>query len=227
MLERPTTTASRPASEACTVLASRTQPSGVQGTSAGRPVAQPADIERMKAVDVLGRIDRGDDLLRVDLRRQRQLHQDAVHRGSALSLRDQRQQLGFAGRRRQPVVERRACRPPPAPWSCCGHRLSLAGLLPTSTTASPGVMPRSRAGGAPRRATLPRKSGRDRLAVDDLCGHGASRGACVSRMRLGASSAGGAEQSPPDRADLLQRGDERRRRHWRPALSARLRPRRA
>src|SRR6266852_6193014 len=37
MLERPTTTASQPASEGETVLVSRMQPSGVQGTSAGRP----------------------------------------------------------------------------------------------------------------------------------------------------------------------------------------------
>ena len=51
---------------------------------------EPPDIERMEAVDVLGRIDGGDDLLRVDLLRQRQLHQDAVHCASALSSRDQR-----------------------------------------------------------------------------------------------------------------------------------------
>ena len=49
---------------ACTVFASITQPSGVHGTSAGRPRREPADIERMKAVDVLGGIDRGDHLLR-------------------------------------------------------------------------------------------------------------------------------------------------------------------
>ena len=39
MLERPITTASRPASEGCTVLASMMQPSGVHGASAGRPEA--------------------------------------------------------------------------------------------------------------------------------------------------------------------------------------------
>ena len=39
MFERPTMTASMPSSEACTVLASITQPSGVQGVSAGSPVA--------------------------------------------------------------------------------------------------------------------------------------------------------------------------------------------
>ncbi len=39
MFERPTTTASRPASEACTVLVSIMQPSGVQGTSEGMPLA--------------------------------------------------------------------------------------------------------------------------------------------------------------------------------------------
>jgi len=39
----------------------------------------------VEAVDVLVRVDRGDDLVLVDLLGQRQLHQDAVDVGSALS----------------------------------------------------------------------------------------------------------------------------------------------
>ena len=83
----------------------------MQGTSAGAAAPQPADIERVEAVDVLGRIDRVDHALRIDLLRQRQLHQDAVDRVVGVELRDQRQQLGLAGRRRQAVLEARDARP--------------------------------------------------------------------------------------------------------------------
>ena len=44
-----------------------------------QPGGQAAGIHGMEAVDILGRVDRGDHLVRIDLRRQRQLHQDAVH----------------------------------------------------------------------------------------------------------------------------------------------------
>ena len=47
---------------------------------------QPPDIERVEAVHVLGRVDGGDDLVCVDLRRQRQLHQDAVDVGVGVEL---------------------------------------------------------------------------------------------------------------------------------------------
>ena len=40
-------------------------------------------------------------------RRQRKLHQEAVHVGIAIELRDDRQHLGFAGRRRQSDLARR------------------------------------------------------------------------------------------------------------------------
>ena len=53
---------------------------------AGRDRAQPADIDRMEAVDILVRIDGQQHVRGVDVLGQRQLHQDAVHAGSALSL---------------------------------------------------------------------------------------------------------------------------------------------
>ncbi len=46
---------------------------------ARQAAGEPAGIERMESIHVLVRIDGGDDFLRIDLRRQRQLHQDAVH----------------------------------------------------------------------------------------------------------------------------------------------------
>ncbi|MNT93800.1 hypothetical protein D3C72_2353580 [compost metagenome] len=59
----------------------------------------------MEAVDVLGRVDGLQHRGFVDVLGQRQLHQDAVHRGVAIQLGDQRQHLGGAGLGRQAVFE--------------------------------------------------------------------------------------------------------------------------
>ena len=81
MLERPITTASSPASEGMHGLGQQDAAERRAGSKRRQPGRQAAGIHRMEAVDVLGRIDRGDDLLRIDLLRQRQLHQDAVDGG--------------------------------------------------------------------------------------------------------------------------------------------------
>ena len=60
----------------------------------------------MKAVDVLGRADGLQDVGGADVRRQGQLHQDAVHRRVGVEPADQRQQIGLAGRFRQMVIDR-------------------------------------------------------------------------------------------------------------------------
>ena len=67
---------------------------------------EPPGVDRMEAVDVLRRIDGVEHLLGVDLLRQRQLHQDAVHRRIGVELFDQRHQLGLADAVRQPMIER-------------------------------------------------------------------------------------------------------------------------
>ena len=59
----------------------------------------------MEAVDVLFGLDRLDHLLGVDLRRQRQLHEDAVDLRIGIELADDVQELGLARRRRQRMVE--------------------------------------------------------------------------------------------------------------------------
>jgi hypothetical protein len=64
-----------------------------QRVEAGR---QPPGVERVEAVDVLGRVDRGDHPRGVDLRRQRQLDEDAVDALVGVELRDQVEQLGLA-----------------------------------------------------------------------------------------------------------------------------------
>ena len=56
-------------------------PDGVHGARMRAPLHQPADVDRVEAVDVLRRIDGVEDLLRraaSHRRRQRRLHQDAV-----------------------------------------------------------------------------------------------------------------------------------------------------
>ena len=94
MFERPTTTAWRPASGTPACSSSRITPAGVQGTTPGRP-ASSAPRFAVEAVDVLGRRDRFEHARRVDVLRQRQLHQDAVHRADRVQARDALQQLGF------------------------------------------------------------------------------------------------------------------------------------
>ena len=49
----------------------------------------------MEAVDVLVGVDRGDDLLLVDMLGQRQLHENAIDRGISVELLDHRQQIGL------------------------------------------------------------------------------------------------------------------------------------
>ena len=72
----------------------------------GKAAGEPAGIVRMQAVDILGRIDGVDDGFGVDRFRQRQLHENAVHRGIAVELCDQRQQIGLRDVGGQLVLER-------------------------------------------------------------------------------------------------------------------------
>ena len=64
------------------------------------PDREPADIDRMEAVDVLVGVDRLDAPACVDVLRQRQLHEDAVDRG-----------IGVEPRRSAPAVRPRWSRP--------------------------------------------------------------------------------------------------------------------
>ena len=91
-------------------------------------VMQPADIDRVEAVHVLGRVDRLDHRAGADMRRQRQLHQDAVHRIVGVQARPRSRAGrprwswragGWCGRRcrrhwrRGPCCARRLCWPGP------------------------------------------------------------------------------------------------------------------
>ena len=81
-----------------------------RGTGDERPAhladRQEADIDRMKAVDVLPRIDGFENARGVHAVGQRQLHKDAADRLVGVEGCDQREQLGFASVRRQRVLHR-------------------------------------------------------------------------------------------------------------------------
>ncbi len=92
---------------AARVLARTMQPSGVQGASAGRPGRQAAGIHRMEAVDVLGRIDRGDaPSARRSARGSGSCTRMPCTVGSALSRPISVSSSASLRRRRQPVIER-------------------------------------------------------------------------------------------------------------------------
>ena len=149
---------------------------------------QPADVVRMEAVDVLARIDALGHALRIDLLRQRQLHQDAVDRGIGVERVDQRQQLGF---RR---VAGRSCENERMPTAsvvcaCCARR-------PATPHSRRPARRRARAAACPpRRAPRPRS--RDvrgqprgaRLAVDDACAHRSVGSRCKAANLTGFRSA--------------------------------------
>ena len=68
----------------------------MHGTSAVKAGGQAAGVDRVKAVDVLGRIDRGDHPAGIDLGGERQLDQDPVDPLVGVELGDELQQLGLA-----------------------------------------------------------------------------------------------------------------------------------
>ena len=100
---RPTTTARLPATGISYCRRSSMMPAGVHGTRSGPTRHQVADVHRMESVDVFVRRDRQQHAARIHLRRQRQLHQDAVDIGPLVQAVDEREQLfgGDGGGRRK------------------------------------------------------------------------------------------------------------------------------
>ena len=143
MFERPTTTASSPASVGAHALASSSSAAERRaGDEARRADRQPPGIHRVEAVDVLGRIDRLDHLSRVDL-----LAAAAAARGcrgpagSALSRAISARRSASGGRGRR----------------ACDRRTRM----PASAVCL-GLVARHRSGSPdPRRPARPRAPGRD------------------------------------------------------------------
>ena len=76
---------------------------GHQPTRAGR---QPPDVDRVEPVDILVRPDAIEHPRRVDRARQRQLHQNAMHRRIGVQPIDQRQHIGLGRLGGQAVLDR-------------------------------------------------------------------------------------------------------------------------
>ena len=94
MFERPTTIASMPLKIAELVPAAASgSRAACTARSRARPIGEPAGVDRMEAVDVLVGSNAGDDTALVDLRRKRQLDEDAVDRRIGVEPVDEREQL--------------------------------------------------------------------------------------------------------------------------------------
>ena len=157
--ERPTTTASAPSSSTPSWAQQLHHPGRRAGHQSGRAVGEQPGVERGQAVDVLARVDRGDDRVGVDLRRE-----PAAARGSRRPPRRCRE------RRPAPAApprssRRRArdgptpCRPPRRPCACCGRRSPRPGRRRRSPSPGPAPGPprprRPRLRRAPARAPPP------------------------------------------------------------------------
>ena len=104
-IERPTTTASRPARSPPRRAQQHHAAERRAGDEPRQAGGEPAGVERVQPVDVLGRIDRRDDGERVEMRRQRQLHEDAVDRVVGVQLGDELHQLVLGRRLGQDMLE--------------------------------------------------------------------------------------------------------------------------
>ena len=80
-------------------------PTGVQGSGAGHVEHQPAEVGRVQAVGVLGRVHRLEDGVLVDVPRQRQLDDVAGARRVGVELVDDRQDVVLGRRRRQLALD--------------------------------------------------------------------------------------------------------------------------
>jgi len=79
---------------------------GGAGAQTGQAAQQPTLVHRVQPVHVLARRDPLERPLGIQSGRQRQLHQDAVHRRVRVQPSDQRLQLGLAGAGGDPVLPR-------------------------------------------------------------------------------------------------------------------------
>ncbi len=78
----------------------------VHGLNPALAQGEPTDILGMEAIDVLARVDAIDQHVRIDVRRQRQLHEDAVDLRIGVEFVDQRGEFGLCRRCRQVVIAR-------------------------------------------------------------------------------------------------------------------------
>ena len=146
-------------------------PCGVQGRSTGMRWLRRPTVYGVEAVHVLGVVDLLDDHGFIDVRRQRQLHQNAVHPLVGVQPVYQVQEGGLTGPRRKIVVER--CDPHRvAGPAFVAHVDSGSAVPPHENRRQPGRAPAAGNAGANLPGNLPLNFPGDGLAIDDGGGHG-------------------------------------------------------
>ena len=160
--ERPTTTASAPSSATSWRRSSSITPAGVHGRSPGGPSpAGRREIGVSPSTSLAG-VDQLGQRAAVDLRRRRQLEQDAGHARIVVELvRSSRLDLGVRRRRRQAVVEAGDADLGATPSACRRRRPPTPGRPPPARWPGPGAAlpvgdPRARPRARPRRAPAAR-----------------------------------------------------------------------
>ena len=126
--------------------------------------------QRMEAVDVLGRRDGLDHLARVDLRRQRQLHENAVNGRVLVQPLDQLQQLDLGGRCRQ-LEEQRAHIGGGGLGGLAAHIDFARRIVAHEGDCEPGLDAMLLCHPLDGVGDVLAQLGRDGFAVDDACGH--------------------------------------------------------
>ena len=123
----------------------------------------------MKAIDILVDGDAFDDPAHIDVRRQRQLHQDAVHRRIGIQARDQFEHLRFGRIGRQGMVEGLHAAFL-ASLDLVAH-IDLRGRIHAHQNDREPGLQTARAQGRDAFAKPQTQRLRERLAVDDLRAH--------------------------------------------------------
>ena len=150
--ERPSTTASAPDRSWRTLRNSSMHALRRAWDETRFAAPQQSDIDRMKTVHVLRGIERADNPARVEPRRQRQLHQDAVNPVVGIERGDQFQQRGHFAIRGHAVLERGN------PGLAAGARLAAYIDLARRDRPRPGLRPsRARRRGVHANGPRPRQ----------------------------------------------------------------------
>ena len=143
------------------------------GDEARKAGGEPSRILDVEAIDILRRIDGVDHRTFVDLRRQGQLDEDAVHRIVRIEPRDEIDQLGLGCLDRQAMLE--ACHARRDRRLALGAHIDLARRILADKNDREARRPAGRfhKGGHRGRHALA-KARREGLAVDDRPAHGAA-----------------------------------------------------
>jgi len=143
---------------------------GRTGHESGTSLREEPDVDGLKSVYVLERIDRIEDHGLVDLFGQRQLHEDAVHGRIGVQARDEFEELGLGGAGGE-GVERTEHSGLFAAFAFAADVDGAGGIVADEDDGEVGGDAGGLFEGRDLRREFRSKSLRDSFAVDDACGH--------------------------------------------------------